>query len=120
MQQPLFEVHWTERALERMRRLYDWVTEHDCEENAASLVERLFEAGDGLVWSPQRYESAPEWGEGVRRLPLRGGASMQQPLFEVHWTERALERILFKVDEAQRRVDIVTVMGGRENPREVR
>lgn len=45
---------------------------------------------------------------------------MQQPLFEVHWTERALERILFKVDEAQRRVDIVTVMGGRENPREVR
>lgn len=72
MQQPLFEVHWTERALERMRQLYDWVTEHDCEENAASLVERLFEAGDGLVWSPLRYESAPEWGDGVR-CPSLGG-----------------------------------------------
>ena len=102
MQQPLFEVHWTERALERMRRLYDWVMEHGCEENAASLVERLFEAGDGLVWSPLRYESAPEWGEGIRRLPLLG------------------QRILFKVDEEQRRVDIVTVMGGRENPHDIR
>ncbi len=102
MQQPLFEVHWTERALERMRRLYDWVTEHDCEENAASLVERLFEAGDGLVWSPLRYESAPEWGEGIRRLPLLG------------------QRILFKVDEEQRRVYVLSVMGGAENPRDIR
>ena len=102
MQQPLFEVHWTERALERMRRLYDWVTEHDCEENAASLVERLFEAGDGLVWSPLRYESAPEWGEGIRRLPLLG------------------QSILFKVDEEQRRVYVLSVMGGAENPHDIR
>ena len=101
MPPPLFEVHWTERALERMRRLYEWVAEHDYPEAAESLVERLFEAGDGLEWSPQRYAPAPEWGEGVRRLPMLG------------------QRILFKVDEAQRRVDIVTVVGGAENPREI-
>ena len=102
MPQPLFEVHWAEPAQESMRRIYDWVAKHDYPENAASLVERLFEAGDALVWSPQRYSPAPEWGEGVRRLPMLG------------------HRILFEVDEAQRRVDILDVVGGHENPREVR
>ena len=53
-------------------------------------------------WSPQRYSPAPEWGEGVRRLPVLGRC------------------ILFEVDEAARVVRILSVMGGAENPRDIR
>ena len=68
---------------------------------AEDLVNRIFKAGDTLAWSPQRYSPAPEWGEGVRRMPLLG------------------RRVLFEVDEAAREVRVLTVMGGAENPREV-
>ena len=60
------------------------------------------EVGGALCWSPQGHSPAPEWGEGVRRLPCLG------------------RRILFEVDEVQRVARILAVVGGRENPRDVR
>ena len=97
-----YTVDWTARARARVWEFGDYVAEQASLDEAESLVERIFAAGDGLTWSPQRYAPAPEWGEGVRRMPILG------------------RRILFKVDEARRVVRILTVVGGAENPCEVR
>lgn len=96
-----YTVDWTARARARVWEFGDYVAEQSSPQEADSLMERIFEAGDALAWSPQRYAPAPEWGEGVRRVPVVG------------------RRILFKVDEARRVVRILTVVGGAENPREV-
>ena len=60
------------------------------------------EVNKGLRHSPLAYSPAPEWGEGVRRIPILG------------------RRVLFKVDEAAHIVHVVAVVGGAENPRDIR
>ena len=97
----VYTVDWTARARERVWEFGDYVARQSSLEEAGSLVERIFEAGDALAWSPQRYAPAPEWGEGVRRLPVLG------------------RRILFEVDEVRREVRILSVVGGAENPRDI-
>ena len=97
-----YAVEWTAWARARVWEFGDYVTEQSSQEEAEALMERIYEAGDALAWSPQRYSPAPEWGEGVRRLPVLG------------------RRILFEVDEVRRVVRILSVMGGAENPRDIR
>ena len=98
----VYTVDWTARARRRVWEFGDHVAEQSSPQEADSLVERIFAAGDALAWSPQRYSPAPEWGEGVRRMPILG------------------RRILFDVNEVRRVVRILTVVGGAENPRDIR
>ena len=97
-----YTVDWTNTATDDVYKFGDYVAQHSSLREGEDLVNRLFKAGDTLAWSPQRYAPAPEWGEGVRRMPLLG------------------RRILFKVEEAEHVVRILAVVGGRENPRSVR
>ena len=86
-----------------MREWGDYVARQTSKRFARQLMQRLVkEVGGALCWSPQGHSPAPEWGEGVRRLPCLG------------------RRILFEVDEVQRVARILAVVGGRENPRDVR
>ena len=96
-----YEVDWTDEARADVWKFGDYVAQESSPQEADSLMERIFAAGDALEWSPQRYSPAPEWGEGLRRVPVLG------------------RRILFDVDEAAHVVHILAVVGGHENPREV-
>ena len=96
-------VQWSDQASDDVLEWSDYVARQTSKRYADELVQRLEqEARKALAWSPQGYSPAPEWGEGVRRLPCLG------------------RRILFEVDEAQHVVRILAVVGGAENPRDVR
>ena len=96
-----YVVQWRPRAEAHMDALLRYVARQSSLREARSLCRRLRQVVKPLRHSPHAYSPAPEWGEGVRRLPTLG------------------RRILFKVDEAARTVYIIAVMGGHENPREV-
>ena len=97
-----YAVHWRPEADEDMDKLLRYVARQSSLREARSLYRRLRRAAKPLAYSPLAYSPAPEWGEGVRRLPTLG------------------RRILFEVDEAARTVNILAVVGGAENPRSVR
>ena len=97
-----YVVQWRPEADEEMEKLLRYVARQSSLREARSLYRRLRRATKPLRYSPHAYSPAPEWGEGVRRLPTLG------------------RRILFKVDEQARTVNIIAVVGGAENPREVR
>ena len=98
-----YRIKWTAEARAAVREWGDYVARQTSKRFARQLMQRLVkEVGGALCWSPQGHSPAPEWGEGVRRLPCLG------------------RRILFEVDEVQRVARILAVVGGRENPRDVR
>ena len=79
-----FRVQWLDTASDDVRDWGDYVARQTSKRNALQLVRRLEgKVNEALAWSPQRYAPAPEWGEGVRRLPELG------------------RRVLFDVDEAR-------------------
>ncbi|MBQ9579021.1 MAG: type II toxin-antitoxin system RelE/ParE family toxin [Ottowia sp.] len=98
-----YRIRWTAEARAAVRKWGDYVARQTSKRYARQLMQRLVkEVGEALAWSPQGHSPAPEWGEGVRRLPVLG------------------RRILFEVDEAQRVARILAVVGGAENPRDIR
>ena len=99
---PAYMLDWAPDALEAVYEFGDYVAQQTSSlREGERVVERIFEAAEPLRHSPLAYSPAPDWGEGVRRLPTMG------------------RRILFKVDEAAGVVSILAVVGGHENPREV-
>ena len=97
----LYEVLWTEPAREDVYALGDYVADHSSEQEAESLVERIFASTRYLAEFPFLYMKAPEWGEGVRRIPLLG------------------QRVLYTVDKERQLVRVIAVAGGRQNPRKL-
>ncbi|MBO7411195.1 MAG: type II toxin-antitoxin system RelE/ParE family toxin [Ottowia sp.] len=97
-----YVLDWAPDALDAVYAFGDYVAQQSSPREGESVVARIFKAAEPLRHSPLAYSPAPEWGEGVRRLPTLG------------------RRILFEVDEAARVVSILAVVGGAENPREVR
>ncbi|MBQ6655786.1 MAG: type II toxin-antitoxin system RelE/ParE family toxin [Ottowia sp.] len=98
-----YSVQWSDQASDDVREWGVYVARQTSKQYADELVQRLEqEVREALGWSPQGYSPAPDWGEGVRRLPVLG------------------RRVLFEVDEAQRVARILAVVGGAENPRDIR
>ena len=98
-----YVVQWSRRAEQRMDEFTYYVAQDSSWAYARQLAKRITRAvNKGLRHAPLAYSPAPEWGEGVRRMPILG------------------RRVLFKVDEAAHVVRVLSVMGGAENPREVR
>lgn len=97
----LYEVLWTEPAREDVYALGDYVADHSSEQEAESLVERIFASTRYLAEFPFLYMKTPEWGEGVRRIPLLG------------------QRVLYTVDKERQLVRVIAVAGGRQNPRKL-
>lgn len=97
----LYEVMWTEPAREDVYALGDYVADHSSEQEAESLVARIFASTRYLAEFPFLYMEAPEWGEGMRRIPVLG------------------QRVLYTVDKEQQIVRVVAVTGGHQNPRKL-
>ena len=98
-----YAVQWRPEAHEDIRAFTRYVAQDSSWAYARKLTRRITrDVNKGLRRSPLAYSPAPEWGEGVRRRPVLG------------------RRMLFEVDEAQRVVRVLTVMGGAENPRDAR
>ena len=98
-----YVVQWRPRANQRLDEFTYHVAQDTSWAYARKLTRRIVrEVNKGLRYSPLAYSPAPEWGEGVRRMPLLG------------------RRVLFDVDEAAHVVHVLAVMGGHEEPRSVR
>ena len=97
-----YVVQWLPDAHEDMAAFTRYVTRESSAAHARRLQRRITRAvNKGLRQAPLAYSPAPEWGEGVRRMPILG------------------RRVLFRVDEAARKALVLAVVGGHENPREV-
>lgn len=98
-----YVVQWRPEAHEDMAAFTRYVAQDSSAAHARRLQCRIVRAvNKGLRHAPLAYSPAPEWGEGMRRMPILG------------------RRVLFKVDDAAHIAHVVAVVGGAENPREVR
>ena len=68
-----YSVQWSDQASDDVREWGVYVARQTSKQYADELVQRLEqEVREALGWSPQGHSPAPEWGEGVRRLPVLG------------------------------------------------
>ncbi|HAZ3570567.1 TPA: type II toxin-antitoxin system RelE/ParE family toxin [Escherichia coli] len=67
--------------------------------DARNVTERLISATDHLADYPRLYETDERYGEGVRRISLLG------------------QLVLYEVNDEASRVNILAVVGQRQNPR---
>ncbi len=97
-----YEIDWRPGAVEDMAALFEYLAENASLWDARNVTDRLIAATERLGDYPRLYETDERYGEGVRRISLLG----QHVLYEVN-------------DEAQR-VNILAVVGQRQNPLSVR
>ena len=98
-----YVVQWLPEADDDIDDFTHYVARDSSWAYARKLAKRITRAvNKGLHHAPLAYSPAPEWGEGVRRMPILG------------------RRVLFDVDEAAHVVHVLAVMGGHEEPRSVR
>ncbi len=98
----LYEVVWTATAGEHLDALFDYLAENVSLWDAENLCERLLRSTDKLTEFPRLYEAAPQYGEGVRRISLLGC------------------HVLYEVDDSGCLINVLAVVGQRQNPRAIR
>lgn len=82
-----------------IRALFEYLAENASLWDARNVTERLITATDRLADYPRLYETDERYGEGVRRISLLG------------------QHVLYEVNDKARRVNILAVVGQRQNPR---
>ena len=97
-----YEVVWSATAVEHLDAFFDYVAENASLWDAENLCARLLQSTDKLTEFPRLYEAAPQYGEGVRRISLLGC------------------HVLYEVDEPAHLVNVLAVVGQRQQPRMVR
>jgi len=97
-----FKVDWRPAAIEDVQALFDYLSENASLWDAEYVTERVLSSTDKLTEFPRLYEADPRYGEGVRRISVVG------------------QHILYEVDDAQRAVNILAVVGQRQNPNAIR
>lgn len=79
--------------------LFEYLAENASLWDARNVTERLITATDRLADYPRLYETDERYGEGVRRISLLG------------------QHVLYEVNDEVSRVNILAVVGQRQNPR---
>lgn len=93
-----YEVNWRPAAVEDIRALFEYLAEHASLGDAEHVTERVLRSADKLAEFPRLYEADLRYGVGVRRISVVG------------------QNVLYEVDDAQRSVNILAVVGQRQNP----
>lgn len=96
------EIEWRPGAVEDMAALFEYLAENVSLRDARFVTERLIAATERLPDYPRLYEANGRYGSNVRRLSLLG------------------QHVLYDVDDEARRVNILAVVGQRQNPASVR
>lgn len=94
-----YEVEWRSGAIEDITALFEYLAENASLWDARNVTERLISATDHLADYPRLYETDERYGEGVRRISLLG------------------QHVLYEVNDEASRVNILAVVGQRQNPR---
>lgn len=97
----MHRVEWSVSALEDIEELFDYVAERASPWDADNLCRRLLCSTDPLTEFPRLYETAPQYGEGVRRISLAG------------------QNVLYEIDDTAGIVKILAVVGQRQKPVQV-
>ena len=94
-----YEIEWRPGAIEDITALFEYLVENASLWDARNVTERLITATDRLADYPSLYETDERYGEGVRRISLLG------------------QHVLYEVNDEASRVNILAVVGQRQNPR---
>ncbi|EOS5719148.1 type II toxin-antitoxin system RelE/ParE family toxin [Escherichia coli] len=94
-----YEIEWRLGAIEDITALFEYLAENASLWDARNVTERLITATDRQADYPRLYETDERYGEGVRRISLLG------------------QHVLYEVNDKARRVNILAVVGQRQNPR---
>ncbi|EAM4664399.1 type II toxin-antitoxin system RelE/ParE family toxin [Salmonella enterica] len=97
-----YEIDWRQGAVEDMAALFEYLAENASLWDARNVTDRLIAATERLEDYPRLYETDERYGEGVRRISLLG------------------QHVLYEVNDELRRVNILAVVGQRQNPLSVR
>lgn len=97
-----YDVEWKASATEDVMALFDYIAENASLWDARHVTERLLASTDKLAEFPKLYELDPRYGEGVRRISLIG------------------QHVLYEVDDPTQKVQVLAVIGQRQNPQQIR
>lgn len=97
-----YEIDWRPGAVEDMAALFEYLAENASLWDARNVTDRLIAATERLEDYPRLYETDERYGEGVRRIILLS------------------QHVLYEVNDELRRVNILAVVGQRQNPLSVR
>ncbi|EAW4242275.1 type II toxin-antitoxin system RelE/ParE family toxin [Salmonella enterica subsp. enterica] len=97
-----YEIEWIENALEDLVTLFEYLAENASLWDANDVTERILHSTDKLTDYPKLYTLDERYGAGVRRISLLG------------------QNVLYEVDDTTRRVNILAVVGQRQNPKVIR
>ena len=98
----MFDVLWTQSALDDLKDIAAYVAEQSSIADAESLYRRLKSSTHRLSEFPRLYEESPEYGDGVRRISAFG------------------HHVLHEVDDAAQIVKVLAVVGQRQQARKIR
>lgn len=96
-----YEIDWRPSAIEDVRNLFEYLAAHESLWDANHVTERVLVSADRLKEFPRLYEADPRYGEGVRRISVVG------------------QNVLYEVDDEAKKVNILAVVGQRQNPRKI-
>lgn len=98
----LHKVEWRAAAIEDVRALFEYLAEHASLWDAEHVTEQVLRSTERLAEFPRLYEADSRYGEGVRRLSVAG------------------QNLLYEVDDQARQVNVLAVVGQRQQPRPVK
>lgn len=96
------EIDWRPQAIEDVRALFEYLVENASLHDAQYVTERVLTSTERLTEFPRLYEADPRYGEGVRRISVAG------------------QNVLYAVDDQAHTVNVLAVVGQRQNPRSLR
>jgi len=98
------KIIWSDKALGDVRAFGQYlVKERDYEPDYASqLCDRILESPRYLNRFPKLRSEAPDYGEGIRKIVVLG------------------HLVLYEIDDAQKVIRILAVVGQRQAPRKLR
>jgi len=97
-----YEIDWRPDAILDVRELFEYLAVNASPWDAKSVTERILESTDKLAEFPRLYEAAPQYGEGVRRISLLS------------------QNVLYVVDDQEKVVRVLAVVGARQQARNIR
>lgn len=97
-----YDVEWKLGAIEDVTALFDYIAENSSLWDARNVTDRILTAVDKLADFPRLYEVDSRYGEDVRRISLMG------------------QHVLYDVNDRAQKVQVLAVVGQRQNPHSVR
>ncbi|WP_343293389.1 type II toxin-antitoxin system RelE/ParE family toxin [Vandammella animalimorsus] len=96
-----YEIDWRPNATEDMLLMFDYIAQNASPWDARNVSQRIFQSVERLREFPRLYAADPRYGDGVRRISVAG------------------QNVLYRVDESGLRVQILAIVGQRQQPRSI-